>query len=138
MSQEIKFSTRRNKVKMCYGDVDLFINFIGGSGIKGAGINQLKQAAKHIPVVNDGKTKTVKKIIRTEHRECGCCPTTLTALVQVECENGVMTEEWKKVQGLYRIILRIPLRSDHESTMRIERLDISAVILNESTPKHTR
>ncbi|KPJ85676.1 hypothetical protein AMJ57_02265 [Parcubacteria bacterium SG8_24] len=57
---------------------------------------------KHVPTVDHPQVRTTKVIIRTDRYECPCCNTSLTALVRVICE-GLMTDEWAEVQGLYRV-----------------------------------
>lgn len=69
----------------------------------GIGMFTLEQIVKkHIPIVKNDEVLTIKKIIRTERYECPCCATDLTALVKVYCE-GIVTDEWKKVEGLYEV-----------------------------------
>jgi len=69
----------------------------------GIGMRRLKQNIKRcIPVVNNNRVITRKRIIRTDRYECSCCGTTLTALIQVDC-GGFGTFGRYTVQGLYKI-----------------------------------
>jgi len=69
----------------------------------GIGMDVLKQIIEErVPVVNNDQVVTEKTIIRTARYECPCCNTDLTALVLGSCQ-GLMTEEWDSVEGLYRV-----------------------------------
>jgi len=69
----------------------------------GMGMDILEQIiTNHVPVVDHNNVTTEKNVIRVERYECPCCPTYLMALVEVSCQ-GTMTDDWKRVQGLYRV-----------------------------------
>jgi hypothetical protein len=97
--QVIKFETQATKnPDEAVGHARYVIN-----ARKGIGMNVLEKIVEeHIPFVNHKEVQTDKTIIRTDRYECPCCPTDLSALVRVSCQ-GLVTDEWEKVKGLYRI-----------------------------------
>lgn len=69
----------------------------------GIGMDTLEKIiSEHIPFVNHPEVSTEKVVIYTSRYECPCCNTDLSALVRVYCQ-GVVTDDWKRVEGLYLV-----------------------------------
>ncbi|MBI5654201.1 hypothetical protein HZC53_00890 [Candidatus Uhrbacteria bacterium] len=87
----------------------------------GMGTDALLEAvSKHIPYVEGKDTTTVKKIVFVTRYECPCCPTDITALVEVHCE-GVYTPESENIAGLYEVKF-YQNSSDSPCTLTVKKL----------------
>lgn len=92
----------------------------------GLGMDILLQVVKeHVPEVQNPEAFTTKRIIYTARYECPCCPTSIDAFVQVDCE-GLYTEDTDRVVGLWSVSiyrrnhLYDPSKSEYKA--RIEKL----------------
>jgi hypothetical protein len=55
-----------------------------------------------VPYSENEKTHTTKEILRVERYECPCCPTTLTAIVDVNF-TGYVSKEDEETAGFYKV-----------------------------------
>jgi hypothetical protein len=88
----------------------------------GIGIEELKrELLSRIPPAQNPETKTLYRILYVERYDCPCCPTMLRALIDVGCE-GLFTDEWREVTGMYEISFTAVMVADRHCNVSVNKL----------------